>query len=598
MSQRQSGSAAAMAGTAVFTGLLQLVLKITLRIVILLFTALVCSHCDKKDQTAGNAAVGTAAQTDAPVPPGAINVTFLYGSEKQKWIDDVTAAFNGPHAVSVRGKPVHVTAIPTGSGECIDDVLAGRIHADAISPASGAFITLGNARSRASTGKDLVGSTDKLVLSPVVIAMWKPMADALSANGAQPLGWADVLAMAKDPAGWASHGGHAEWGTFKFGHTHPEFSNSGLISVLAEVYAGAGKVKDLTVDDVNRPEVGQFVEGVERSIVHYGSSTGFFGRRMFSGGPAYLSAAVLYENMVIESYDPQTASQLPFPIVAVYPREGTFWSDHPVGIVQREWVDDEHREAAQAYIDYLLAEPQQRRAMDFGFRPGDPKIALSPIFDAVHGVDPKQPTTTLQVPTADVMNAALQLWHAHKKHADIVLVLDTSGSMSQQQKLTNAKAGAVQMISMLDDADILALLPFSDQMRWATPGTGIDLKTGRQQLTDRINSLYADGGTRLYDSIDAAYEQLTGPQAQKDRIAAVVVLTDGEDTASRMKLNELLARVKSDESGHGVRIFTIGYGSDANADVLGRIADQTRAKFYAGKPENIREVFKDVATFF
>ena len=34
----------------------------------------------------------------------------------------------------------------------------------------------------------------------------------------------------------------------------------------------------------------------------------------------------------------------------VYPKEGTFWSDHPVGIVDREWVTPERREAAEIYI--------------------------------------------------------------------------------------------------------------------------------------------------------------------------------------------------------------------------------------------------------
>ena len=38
----------------------------------------------------------------------------------------------------------------------------------------------------------------------------------------------DVLALARDPASWASRG-HPEWGAFKLGHTHPEYSNSGLI---------------------------------------------------------------------------------------------------------------------------------------------------------------------------------------------------------------------------------------------------------------------------------------------------------------------------------------------------------------------------------
>src|SRR5262249_50596565 len=157
--------------------------------------------------------------------------------------------------------------------------------------------------------------------------------------GQRPVGWSDVLALASDNNGWASRG-HAEWGRFRFGHTHPLYSNSGLISILAEVYAGSGKVAGLTLPEVTDSKVAAFVSQIENSVVHYGSSTGFFGRKMFDNGPEYLSAAVLYENMVIEA---NTAPSKPvLPVVAIYPKEGTFWSDHPAGIVQRPWVTDAH----------------------------------------------------------------------------------------------------------------------------------------------------------------------------------------------------------------------------------------------------------------
>src|SRR6185295_5793043 len=151
-----------------------------------------------------------------------------------------------------RGKVISVDAIPMGSGESIDELIAGRRQAHLTSPASAAFVKLGNAESRAKTGKDLIASTENLVLSPVVIAMWKPMAQALG-WGEKPVGWADIFALARNPAGWAAYG-HPEWGHFKFGHTHPEYSNSGLISALAIVYAASGKTTGLTTDDVSRPK--------------------------------------------------------------------------------------------------------------------------------------------------------------------------------------------------------------------------------------------------------------------------------------------------------------------------------------------------------
>ncbi len=548
--------------------------------------------CSKQDASTPAASSSDAPQaTNVPTDPNALQLTFVYGSEKKAWITDVTDAFNNAGNKTPDGKPIQVKAIPMGSGECVDSVLDGSTQADIISPASGAFIKLGNAQSRSKMGSDLIGSTDNLVLSPVVIAMWKPMAQALG-WGSKPVGWADILAVAKNPDGWAAYG-HPEWGKFKFGHTHPDYSNSGLISSLAIVYAGTGKTKGLTLDDVSNPATGQFMSEIESAVQHYGSSTGFFADKMESGGPGYLSAAVLYESLVCDSY--KLKDSLPFPLVCIYPKEGTFWSDHPVGIVQRPWVTDDRKAAAKVYIDYLLAKPQQEKALTYGFRPADPSVPLAAPITADFGADPKEPMTTLDVPSADVMNAILQLWHQHKKAANIVLVFDTSGSMNDDNKISSAKGGAAQLLTQLDDADLVSLLPFSGALRWS--GQGISMHTSRQQALNVVDNLIADGGTRLYDSIDAAVQyQVSHPTP--DQIQAVVVLTDGQDTDSAMNLETLIRHVQSHGEHQAIRVFTIGYGHDADESVLKKIADVTGAKYYKGTPQNIKEVFRDIATFF
>jgi len=530
-------------------------------------------------------------EAPAAVPRGALELVFPYGSEKEKWINDVTAAFNRSGAKTQSGKPIAVRALPMGSGETIDNILSGRLRAHLVSPASAAFIKLGNAESRTKTGKDLITSTENLVLSPVVIAMWKPMAEAIG-WGKKPVGWADILALSRNEKGWQTYG-FPQWGKFKFGHTHPEFSNSGLSALFAEAYAAFGKTAGLTLADLAKPQAKQFLAGVEQSVVHYGSSTGFFGRKMFSNGPEYLSAAVLYESMVVESY---SESNLPFAIVAIYPKEGTFWSDHPVGVVEREWVSPEHREAAKIYIQYLLARAQQAKAIQYGFRPASVDVPLSAPLDADHGVDPKEPKTTLEVPSVEVINALLQLWKTQKKHANIALVLDTSGSMAAEGKMQNAKVGARQLVELLDEGDTFSFLPFSSELHWS--GQDVSVKQGRQQLLQQIDSLFPSGGTALYDSIDAAYQRLAAEPSPDAKIQSVVVLTDGEDTQSKMKLSELMERIKYNGETRAIHVFTIAYGREARKDILKQIAEATQAKFYEGTPQNIAEVFRDISTFF
>jgi Ca-activated chloride channel family protein len=554
------------------------------RVLGLLAIALLLVSCSRGDRQSTNGGGGANAEP-------ALELLFTYGSEKQNWIDESTAAFNGQRRKTASGKVIRVKPMPMGSGESIEEILAGRIQAHLTSPASAAFIKLGNADSRVKTGKDLVGATQNLVLSPVAIAMWKPMAEALG-WGQRPIGWADVVALARRPEGWGSVG-HPEWGRFRFGHTHPQASNSGLIALLAETYAGAGKIGGLTLEDVRKPATMHFVEGVEQSVVHYGSSTGFFGRKMFANGPGYLSAAVLYENMVIESSDP--ANKLPMPIVAIYPKEGTFWSDHPAAIVEREWVTPEHRAAAQDYIAFLLERKQQERAIAFGFRPADPSIALAAPIDAAHGVNPREPQTTLEVPDPTIVNAILDVWRQVKRNARVVLAVDVSGSMNDENKIGAARDGAQAFVSALGDRDELGLMTFNDKVAWAVPLAPVG--SSRDRLGTVIKGLFADGGTSLYDAVDRAYASLAATP-EPSRISAIVVLSDGADRNSAMGLDTLLSHVKFDNEGRTIRIFTIGYGSDARAEQLRAIADATQGRYYEGKPGNIREVFKEISTFF
>jgi Ca-activated chloride channel family protein len=557
-----------------------------LRVFGILGVVLLVAGCQRKEAEAD------ASGTPAP-KEGVLDLLFTYGSEKQAWVEAVTTDFNRRAFKDGSGKIIRVIPQAKGSGDCLDELIAGTNQAHLTSPASSAFIKLGNAQWRAKTGKDLIPSTENLVLSPVVIAMWQPMAEAIG-WGKKPVGWAEILGLATDPQGWAARG-MPQWGAFRFGHTHPQYSNSGLISLFAEVYAATGKQAALSVADVQRPEVATYLRKIEGSVVHYGSSTGFFGKKMFANGPGYISAAVLYENMVIESY----AQKVPptFPIVAIYPKEGTFWSDHPAGIVDAPWVTPEHRDAARKYLDFLLAREQQEKALALGFRPALAEIPLVAPLDPAHGVNPKEPQTTLEVPSVEVMDAVSKLWQENKKRSNVTLVMDVSGSMNENGRIASARGGAQELVKMLGDADTFRLLPFSTNIFAAAPAA--PMKSIRQQAMAAAGSLIANGGTALYDAIDAAYaEQFARRDQECDKISAIIVLTDGADTDSHIKLAELLDRIRSDNERKTIRVFTIGYDSGAQKDVLQKIADATQAKFYEGKPENIREVFKDISTFF
>ncbi len=238
---------------------------------------------------------GRRAAPAAEVPP--IALTILYGSEKKTWLEQQLAAFNAAGPVTARGRPILASGKAMGSGEAMAAILDGTERPHVFSPASSAYLTLLDRawQSRGGHPRPLAPAGAPLVLSPIVIATWRPMAEALGWPQ-RPLGWADLLEIGRDPRGWGRRG-RPEWGAMKLGHTHPEHSSSGLLSAVAIAHAGARTTRGLTAADI--PKLEPFMAGVEDAIVHYGKSTGFFADKMIERGPGYLSAAVLYENLVI-----------------------------------------------------------------------------------------------------------------------------------------------------------------------------------------------------------------------------------------------------------------------------------------------------------
>jgi len=530
-----------------------------------------------------------------------VQLTMYYGSEKQAWMQDVVANFNSLHMTACDG-PITVKATPIGSGLSMQEIVSGKIQPDIWSPAGSVWLTLINAmwQKQHSSGLISTGATDSpsLVTSPVVIAMWKPEAIALGWP-TKAIGWSDIADLSTNPRGWAAYG-HPEFGDFKFGHTRPDDSNSGLDAIIAENYAALGKVRELSLSDVNNPVTRDFVSNVESSIIHYGDSTGFFANEMFTKGPNYLSAAVMYESLVVEANEGKAYPHLAYPVVAIYPKEGTFYSDHPFAILQASWVTPEKKAAALEFRNFLLAPAQQKKALQYGFRPADLSIGISSPVDSSHGVDTSEPKNLLQVPSASVIQAIESSWEDQRRKVDVMLVLDRSGSMNEtvngQSKIEKAKQGLIQFVNLLGNSDGVGLTVFSTDANVLTPVSALGPK--HQDLLNTINSIQASGNTRLFDTIAEQVNSLKSIPSK--HIKVVIVLTDGLDNNSQLTISSLINHIAASgaNAGEGVKVYTIAYGSDADVSGLVRIASATGGLEYAGTPQNIIQIYTQISQFF
>jgi Ca-activated chloride channel homolog len=536
---------------------------------------------DKGGGGGGNGDSGTKAAANA------VHVPFVYSPEKEALIAPLVKQFNaGDHEAN--GKPVFVEAKVVASGEAAAKIAKGQLKPVAWSPASSLWGRLLNFQ----TDSDYVPRDNpSLVRTPLVIAMWEPLARALG-YPKQNVGFKQILALALDKKGWSDYG-QPQFGQFKLGHTNPDFSTSGLDAVAAEYYAATGKREGLTVADVNKPKVRRQIKDIERSIVHYGDTTDYFAAQLKKYGPAYASAVAMEEATLVAFNNGRTGTKL----VALYPREGTFYSDDPYIVLNAPWVSPAENTAAGVFGAFLRDQITPAKAAAYGFRPGDPtKQPMAPI-DAQHGANPAEPRHVLGLPEPAVLDRVLRAWREDRKPANIMLVLDTSGSMSEEGKLDSAKRGLQVFLSQLSPNDRVGLISFNDQIFYNQAVA--QFSQDRARLLSQINQLLPGGETAVYDASEAGLKAI---QALRDptRINAVVVLTDGEDNQSNQTATELARKFQQQARSEGlsVRVYTIAYGQEANRAELQEIAAASGGKGYQGDTSDIESVYRSISSFF
>jgi Ca-activated chloride channel family protein len=500
------------------------------------------------------------------------------------------------------------------------------------SPAASSWGTILNQR-LADEGRPPMVSEDPtpFMLTPLVIAMPEPMAEALG-YPETPIGWSDILELSTSDTGWAEYG-HPEWGEFRLGKTNPNFSTSGLSALIAQTYAATGKTAGLSAEDLANPQVAQYGTDIESSVVHYGDITMTFLNNWFRAdrrGTAltYASAVAVEEKSVIdynngnpdgvlsqgeEPREPRT------PLVAIYPTEGTLYSDNPLYVLDADWVTPEQAQAAEAFSAYVQEPENQERVLDYGFRPGNPEVAVAEPITQANGVDPDQPATLLEVPSGQVMVDLLESWAQQRKGARVLMVLDVSGSMGEPAdpddpngptKLDLAKEAVVEGLDDFKADDLVGLrifttddgaTPVDDDLAPIAP-----IGANREALINRVNSLVPRAGTPLYQVTQESYDQMLS-EYDPALINAVIVLTDGQNddgtpADDAEQFEELLADVTTNSNGETakpVRIFTVAYGSGADPSELRQIAEASNATAYrATDATTINQVFAAVVSNF
>jgi Ca-activated chloride channel homolog len=158
------------------------------------------------------------------------------------------------------------------------------------------------------------------------------------------------------------------------------------------------------------------------------------------------------------------------------------------------------------------------------------------------------------------------------------LLIDCSASMDR--KLATAQAAGVRLVQTLSASDVARVVQFNDRVM-----TLQDFTADQRALESALRRTQASGPTVLYDALYINLKELSArdPRAALRR-RAIVLLSDGDDTASRITDDQVFALA----GGSEVMIYTIGLQPDARSDpsfdrathFLTRIARETGGQAY------------------
>jgi Ca-activated chloride channel homolog len=183
---------------------------------------------------------------------------------------------------------------------------------------------------------------------------------------------------------------------------------------------------------------------------------------------------------------------------------------------------------------------------------------------------------------------------SQRKPAHLVFLVDTSGSMSQPDKLPLAKEAMKIAVKNLNENDTVAIVTYAGSTRDVlSPTAATDL----ERIYKAIDSLESGGGTAMGSGMEMAYKHAV-KKASGRVVSRVVVLTDGDANIGPNLSADTMLRGIEGYVKEGVTLSAIGFGmGNYRDDLMEKLADKGNGNcFYIDSHKEARKVFEQQLT--
>ena len=469
--------------------------------------------------------------------------------QDERWLVDVAEAFNRQKTTLPSGQVIQVGIrnIPSGLGAQM--LAAGLGQPAGYTPAHALWVELLKA-----DGLNVDPIAPAIVANQAVFAMQPEVYDRLAANGEVTFDRVldDILA------------GNIE----NVGYCNPYIASPGLNFLYTLLWRSAGHATTgtpLTMEDLNATQTTSAFTAFQKQVT--------------TTTPTYLDLKQLWLRDK-EAFDLIVMSYQSF--VGLQAQPGFDQLKHiPFGIpetsplVAFDWTTTAQREALERFADFATAADMQALAVNHGHIQTD-------YLDT--GTFPP-------IPSGEVLQAAQSFWKQRKDGGKTVymqIVVDTSGSMADQQRLTAVQEALRLASQQINTGNQIGLITFSDNPAhqvYLAPFNELEQK----RLFTAIKQMRASGNTALYDGLAVGLnELLRQKQRDPDGEFYLLFLTDGQRTHG-LTLKDLEPVLQAS----GVRVYPIAYG-DVNHKDLEAIAALHEGQVFEGTPEKVQLLLQNL----